>query len=232
MEQDNSIAPSVAEWISRRTADHPIAQRSSMMQSESVVRDLLEAEYRIAVARCYRTYRATEENEGIINQTARWLCQPSEKFFAVFCGTCGNGKTTMLSAVKALLSFKPMYKPDGKGGFCQCRPPRMVAAEEVVETRRAVLSNTLPVHQWFDLLNTEILCIDDFGAEPAEIVVFGNYSHPMTELLMHRYATRRITLMTTNLTPTQIGPQYDSRLADRMQECAQTFIFGDGSFRR
>jgi DNA replication protein DnaC len=75
------------------------------------------------------------------------------------------------------------------------------------------------------------LAIDDLGLEPAEIMNYGNVITPAVELLSHRYNEQLMTIVTTNLDPSQIKQKYGVRIADRFREMFLKVIFKNGSYR-
>ncbi len=47
---------------------------------------------------------------------------------------------------------------------------------------------------------------------------YGNVLYPITELLTTRYDRHLFTILTTNLTPSEIRPRYGDRIADRLND--------------
>ena len=79
---------------------------------------------------------------------------------------------------------------------------------------------------------THVLCIDDVGLEPTEVLDFGNAINPVIEILEHRYRQQLFTFITTNLTPKQIREKYGDRVADRFNEIMKCIVYENPTFRR
>ena len=76
-----------------------------------------------------------------------------------------------------------------------------------------------------------MLGIDDLGTEPKEYLVYGNIHTPIVKLLSSRYDSRLFTMITTNLTPTQICNYYGARIGDRLNEMMKIIVFPNNSYR-
>lgn len=131
-------------------------------------------------------------------------------------GTVGNGKTTMLYSISQTISF---FK-GAFGHMGQYFDPRPVfyTASQICDIFR---DKDDRIEEWRLLMKCDILCIDDIGTEPKEIQVFGNILTPVMDVLSERYRLQKVTFITSNLAPNQIGAKYDERIADR---CRETFV--------
>ena len=78
----------------------------------------------------------------------------------------------------------------------------------------------------------DVLCIDDLGLEPTEVLDFGNAINPVIEIMEHRYRQQLFTFITTNLTPKQIREKYGDRIADRFNEIMKCIVFANPTFRK
>ena len=76
-----------------------------------------------------------------------------------------------------------------------------------------------------------MLGIDDLGIEPKEIMDFGNVFTPIIDLLTKRYEEQLFTIVTTNLTPSQIREHYGDRIADRLNEMTEKIIYRNSTYR-
>ena len=139
----------------------------------------------------------------------------------VLCGTCGNGKTTMMRAFQNLLNV--LRLPDDYHKKTYGMP--VVNAGHIAHLCRS------DYERFLNLCNTEMLGIDDMGTEPLEVQEFGNIHRPMVDLLTRRYENGTFTFITTNLVPQQIRDLYGERIADRLNEMADKIIFKNPSFR-
>jgi DNA replication protein DnaC len=77
-----------------------------------------------------------------------------------------------------------------------------------------------------------MLAIDDLGIEPVEVMDFGNVLCPVVDLLTKRYDMQLFTIITTNLTPSEIREKYGDRIADRMNEMMVKIIFNNDTYRK
>ena len=152
------------------------------------------------------------------------LCLTAEnpKFGFLLCGTCGNGKTTMLYALQSVINI---FADRGHFNFLGYKPGiRILDAKEV-----AMLSKD--VAKLRELRELKMLAIDDMGKEPAEVMDYGNPTSPVLDLLEYRYQHQLFTAITTNLAPKSISEKYGERLADRFREMLKIISFTEDSFR-
>jgi DNA replication protein DnaC len=61
---------------------------------------------------------------------------------------------------------------------------------------------------------------------------FGNVLCPIVDLLTKRYDMQLFTIITTNLTPSEIREKYGDRIADRMNEMMVKIIFNNDTYRK
>lgn len=139
----------------------------------------------------------------------------STKCGILLCGNCGNGKTTTMNA---FLSVSKYLAPPGVDiESTSARRITQIAKDE--EVMRAAK-------------RAKILCIDDVGLEPTEVLDYGNAINPVIEILEHRYRQQLFTFITTNLTPKQIREKYGDRIADRFNETMKCIVYKNPTFRR
>ena len=173
---------------------------------------LLNAAYQAEVAYRGVTYRATEQTTSSIKQMATAVTTKSHKSGIVLCGTCGNGKTTLLRALQNSLIYLK------RRGICQQGMP-IVDARDVAN--RMQECKELP-----------ILAIEDMGKEAIAKIDYGNVINPVIEVLEHRYNEQLFTVITTNLRKEEIKEKYGERITDRFNEMMNVIIFSGESFRR
>jgi DNA replication protein DnaC len=82
-----------------------------------------------------------------------------------------------------------------------------------------------------ELKTVDILMIDDVGTEPKEVMDYGTISTPIVDILEARYNLMKFTLLTTNLTPSELSEKYGPRLADRFREMFHVIGFDHPSYR-
>ena len=173
---------------------------------------LLNAAYQAEVAYRGVTYRATEQTTSAIKQMATAVTTQSHKSGIVLCGTCGNGKTTLLRALQnALIYLK-------RRGICQQGMP-IVDARDVANRIK-------------ECKDMPLLAIEDMGKEAIAKIDYGNVINPVIEVLEHRYNEQLYTVITTNLRKEEIKEKYGVRIADRFNEMMHVIIFSGESFRR
>ena len=143
-----------------------------------------------------------------VEKVVKWMYE-SRKRGLLLCGTLGNGKTTMLRALKNLLGSKVSY----------------FEAQSIYDYFRQ--NQCLP-----DISQDCVLMIDDLGVEPPTYNDFGEVRYPLTELLMKRYKNNLTTVIATNKTFDQIGETYGDRLQDRMREMFAMITYLEPSYRK
>jgi DNA replication protein DnaC len=143
----------------------------------------------------------------------------------MMCGTCGNGKTTLLYTLQSAINdlhrcghFEFLGKEFRIG-------LRIVDAKDITE-----IAKDLDELKQYRL--QQMLAIDDLGKEPTEVLNFGNVVSPVVDLLEYRYNHQLFTVVTTNLTPKEIREKYGARIADRFNEMLEVIRFQDISYRR
>lgn len=162
----------------------------------------------------------TKELYALTYNLAKWLTEDSHHFGYMMCGLCGNGKTTVVKALRTLLE-----KMNLRDEYNNQWELRMFDAKALCR-----MSITDEV-RFNSLCHERMLAIDDLGCEPLEIQCYGNIYTPMIDLLTRRYDRQLFTVVTTNLTPQEIRPRYGDRIADRFNEMMRCIIFKNNSFR-
>ena len=176
------------------------------------VRILLTAAYRAEVTSRNMKYQECEEITLAIKKMADALTTKSHKTGIVLCGTCGNGKTTLVRALQNSLVYLK-YRNLTENGM------PIMDAREVAERMKEC--KTVP-----------LLAIEDMGKEPTTKLDYGNILNPVIEVLEHRYNEQLFTVISTNLTAKEIKEKYGTRIADRFNEMMSVIIFTGKSFRR
>ena len=74
--------------------------------------------------------------------------------------------------------------------------------------------------------------IDDVGVESVESKSYGNVKEPFNDVFDHRYRNNKRTIITTNLTPSEIEETYGTRIIDRFRECMNDLVLDGESFRK
>ena len=169
----------------------------------------------------YRNFYETEDAKAQLRQMANWITSNSSKFGILFCGGCGNGKSTLLKAFQQLLNYLSIPNPDGHGNY----------GIQITESKYVAYLARTDYKAFLQLSQKDMLGIDDLGTEPIEVVDFGNVVTPVIDLLAKRYDEQLFTIITTNLTPKQIREHYGDRIADRLNETVEKIVFNNGTYR-
>lgn len=153
-----------------------------------------------------------------IEQIARYLISEQKKIGMIFCGRYGNGKTTMMYAIRQITLA--LYDCD----MCAYEGMRIITAKDIVKNNSDAVIDTIK--------KSNLLGIDDLGEEPTELIDYGNVRNPMIDILEYRYQMQLPTIITTNLISKEIRAKYGSRIADRFNEALEVFIFKKDSYRK
>lgn len=186
--------------------------------SAEQVAGLIRAAYEADVISRHRKYMPTPQLDAVITRIAQILTDG--KFYGgiLCCGTCGLGKTTLVSAMRKVLETIGM----------NCPGLMTIKAGLVVAPAMSVMRQPEKITE---LSNFPLLCIEDLGREMAEINDYGNRYSPIRELIERRYDSQRFTIITTNLTAKQITEKYGTRIGDRFNEMLEMVVFCGESFR-
>ena len=185
--------------------------------SEEQAFALLMAAYQTEVENRYVKFIADVTLVNHVRAMAKALTEDSPKFGIMLCGTCGNGKTTLLRAFQLSLNYL------SRNGFLQDAGIRIVDAKDVSTIMKD--PNTRQVR------SAPMLAIEDMGREATEVIDYGNVTCPIIDLLEYRYAEQLFTFITTNLNTKDIREKYGDRLADRFNEMLCVITFSNPSFR-
>jgi len=185
--------------------------------------DLLTAAYRAEVAFRRRQFIADEHTASHIAQLADFLTSDSARFGLMLCGTYGNGKTTLMYALRSATNLL-----DRCGEF----GGRHVGIRIEDARNIAKLYTARDQRPYNEFKQAEHVIIEDMGKEPVEQMNYGTVISPVVEILEYRYHNQLFTAITTNLTPQEIRAKYGNRIADRFNEMMQVITFQDQTYRR
>lgn len=188
--------------------------------------DRLSAAYALTVEERCGTTQFDQNTLRNIGQLAHFITATHPKFGVLFCGTCGNGKSTLMYAFRSTLQklfenhhFDFLDNPYFKAQM------RIYNSKELTQLSHNVDNFTY-------VKEIEMLGIDDLGEEPVEVLNYGNSTSPLLDLLEHRYNRQLFTMITTNLTPEEISAKYGQRITDRFREMLHIMVFDDISYRK
>ena len=189
---------------------------------EKQAADMLTAAYKTEVMFRGRSFIEDDFTMQNIKRIASILTAERPKQGIMMCGRCGNGKTTMLYAIRAMVRFLNdigMFDTKNVG--------------IVVKDAKEINAISRNMSDFSTLKKTELLAVEDMGKESTEIIEFGNVTNPVNDLIEHRYNNQLFTLITTNLTPEEIKIKYGARIADRFREMLEIVVFNkEDSYRK
>lgn len=147
-----------------------------------------------------RQVEKSEEFEGICRMVVEWLSGSRPTTGLIISGPCGIGKSVLLTSIAQLLNQTPF------------------AYKKFSVTANNLADICLHSESSWEIVTTQpVLLIDDVGAEPTEVLEFGNRYQPFAECLEARYNRRLFTILTSNFTTReQWAQKYGDRIADRI----------------
>lgn len=197
--------------------------------------NLLTAAYKYEVERRQRRFILDANTEGNLIKLAEYLTQPIPKFGIMCCGTCGNGKTTLLYAFQRVVNYLHSCR---HFSFLDNEYTPFKAGLQIFHAKEiAQMAKDYKVFK--ELQARPMLAIDDLGTEPTEVLDYGNVLSPVIDVIEHRYNKQLFTFITTNLVAnsedekiTTIRKKYGVRIADRFNEMLHVIVFKDISYRK
>lgn len=201
-----------------------IIPRFKMIRSTAEVYNGLIGAYKAEVTCRRMKFNDNEKTRYNIYRVAESLTAENPKLGFLLCGSCGNGKTTMVKAVRSLINF---YND------CGDRYDDFGELQLVIKDARQICTMATAQNQapFQELKQMPMLCVEDIGKEPAEIVSFGNVIKPIVDLIEFRYSEQMYTAMTSNLAPKDFADVYGKRIADRLNEMIDIIPFDNTSYR-
>lgn len=179
---------------------------------EDDLRARLTAAYMLAVESRDVVFKNDPDTEKNIQMVAQWMFESPKRGLLLF-GTTGNGKTTMLNAIKAIL-FDCTY----------------AEAADIWSDARQTKEEA--EYRMLEYMTSPILIIDDLGAEPEICKVYGENRYPLESVIARRYRSLLTTIIASNLTLEQIEHRYGTRMFDRMMEMYDRIVYRGPSYRR
>ncbi len=185
----------------------PIQRLPIILSDEKNTSCRLAALFSLEVERRNREFLMDENSREKIDMVARWLVHSTQPGL-ILMGTMGNGKSTMLRAIRRLF---PYYSELGD-------------AQEIFDFFKE--------HQGgMRFWDEKLLLIDDLGVEPVRCLNYGEESFPLTKLLLHRYDKQLTTIVATNLHFSEIRERYGERIGERMIETYEAIPYNHPSYR-
>lgn len=225
----------VGELMSAITPRQTTAGRFRFNMTPQQALDLLTAAYQYEVQRRQRQFVLDANTEGNLIRLAEYLTQPVPKFGIMCCGTCGNGKTTLLYAFQRVVNY---LEDRHHFSFLDSENYPFKASIEIFRAKE-IAQISRDQKQFKALVQRPMLAIDDLGTEPAEVFDYQNIQTPLVDLIDYRYNHQLFTFITTNLVAKQkneddvtIRMKYKDRIADRFNEMLHVIVFNDISYRK
>ena len=182
----------------------------------------LLAAYQAEVERRHRVFERNEHFDAQLNLITKYLTGGSKKFGLMFCGLCGNGKTTWAKALQLLVSGLNLKNPINN----------LYYVFPLCNAKDLAMRSKGNYNDWRNVMRYQLMIVDDLGTEPREVMEFGNVYTPLIDLISTRYEEQLFTIFTTNLTPAQLEEKYGKRIVDRLNEMVEKVVFENESYRR
>ena len=182
----------------------------------------LLAAYQAEVERRHKVFERNEHFDAQLNLIAKYLTGGSKKFGLMFCGLCGNGKTTWAKALQLLVSGLNLKNPINN----------LYYVFPLCNAKDLAMRSKGNYNDWRNVMRYQLMIVDDLGTEPREVMEFGNVYTPLIDLITTRYEEQLYTIFTTNLTPVQLEEKYGKRIVDRLNEMVEKVVFENESYRR
>lgn len=182
----------------------------------------LLAAYQAEVERRHKVFERNEHFDAQLNLIAKYLTGASKKFGLMFCGLCGNGKTTWAKALQLLVSGLNLKNPINN----------LYYVFPLWNAKDLAMRSKGNYNDWRNVMRYQLMIVDDLGTEPREVMEFGNVYTPLIDLITTRYEEQLYTIFTTNLTPAQLEEKYGKRIVDRLNEMVEKVVFENESYRR
>lgn len=215
-----------------------ISEAFTIPLSEQECLTVLTACYKYEVAIHGGRYDDSGVQNTLLSQVARFLVHPAHRTGMIFMGQPGCGKTTMMLAVKLLVSRLKLHD--------DLAPSTETYAQATISEydARDLLRYYDRSYEYFCQIKSKgMVAIDDLGEEQKGNVKYGQLSFPINEFIEYRYSRMLFTLITTNL-PFDgfedddgnlvfgIRDVYGERFSDRLRESLLPVVFDRPSFRK
>ena len=223
MEKNQSVMDKLALLKSQLTGRKTTMGFVKFPMSTEEAALYIEAALQVEVEKRGRTFGDSDELQSHIRQMAELFTKPTYKFGIMLCGGVGNGKSTMMYALQNLIRALEIPK---NGNTTFSTYGMRVESAKFIYNQVKVDSQ-----EYRQIQNANMLGIDDLGEEEPTLLDYGNRIAPVIDLLSYRYNRMLFTMVTTNLTPSQIRTVYGVRIADRFNEMMLVLHYKSPSFR-
>lgn len=184
--------------------------------------DVIISAVRVQVEHRQTTFILTSDLERQIQEVAEWMTNSEKKMWLCLCGSCGNGKTTIMRAYCSILPIFDMLPQNRYGNTVRME---IVSAMDVAEECKKSYAD------FKTLMMKPMLGIDDVGTEPMEMMYYGAKLYPFVDLITKRYEEQLFTMFTTNLDSDGLRERYGERVYDRIREMTEKVAFTNETYR-
>ena len=181
-------------------------------------REITQAE----VERRHKVFERNEHFDAQLNLIDKYLTGGNKKFGLMFCGLCGNGKTTWAKALQLLVSGLNLKNPINN----------LYYVFPLCNAKDLAMRSKGNYNDWRNVMRYQLMIVNELGTEPREVMELGNVYTPLIDLITTRYEEQLYTIFTTNLTPAQLEKKYVKRIVDRLNEMVEKVVFENESYRR
>lgn len=228
----------VEAMFSRLMSRKRTATRFRLPYTAKQVYAMLYAACQVEVVNRHREFVVTDEYKKHLWDISQWLTSKDSTFGLFLCGGAGNGKTTILRALQNLTNYlRSDESYTSRQDDYPTRGYTFITAKDLVLLAKAynnpTRENESEVYRYKKLRSIEILAIDDLGQEPKESIHYGDFVTAAMDIISFRYEEQFCTLVSSNLSATEIATYYDERIADRFREMMHIVNFStEQSFRK
>lgn len=202
-------------------------ERFSLGISEKDAANGLYASVKAEVEYYGGSFVLDEDTRDHILEAARWLIDPNSTRGLLLCGMYGNGKTTLANAISRLIGVVTEHE----NGYSKREYMPIYKAKDICRMCAASEKFKEQYDRYNSLFKEPMMIIDDFGEEPTEVMVYGMVHTPLIDIINERYASRLMTIITTNLDAEQLRAKYGARTYDRLREMLTSITFKNESYR-
>ena len=154
--------PLVEELIQEAMSRMTLKESFRIKMSTQATLNLLASHYAQVVLKRHQQPKFDEYIQDNLNELAKALTAKVPKAGVLFCGNCGNGKTTMLEALRSVFStLGDDYFSFVNGDFNSNM--KIYDARDIVLLGKD-FSETRKIRE------RDLLAIDDFGKEPVDVM--------------------------------------------------------------
>ena len=200
------------------SAGEQLCKPGKLQEKKENIESALQMLYKIQVEARGREFIADAPTLDKLNLAAKWLSS-SQKFGLVLYGNVGSGKTMLLNSLTQLFFRTGCFMPH-------------IISTTAAELQRYYVQDQSAEGFYGVAKNSKILLLDDLGCEPENCIIYGTSYHPISEIIYHRYRNQLTTILTTNLTDSELASRYGPRIMDRLEESFDFIAYTNPSYRK